>query len=193
MKLSNIVNQLLDKDCLADASASEQAGLTALSQRCNQVDNFDTGFEDFSFIGLFGQRRRLAVNRRPLGAFGNLAAVDWFANYVEHAALCVFANRYADRRTSRCDDLAAAQSVGVLQTNRTYCLLVEMLCYLERNRLLAALDCQRFVYFWQRIIIKLNIDHHAHDLNNFSLVFTHSNSFFYHFIASTPALISVSS
>ena len=133
------------------------------------------------------------MNRRPLGAFGNLAAVDWFANYVEHAALRVFANRHANRRASRCNNLAAAQSVGVLQTNRSYCLLVEMLCYLERNRLLAALDRQCFVYFWQRIIIKLNIDHHAHDLDDFSLVFTHSNSFFYHFIASTPALISVSS
>ena len=133
------------------------------------------------------------MNRRPLGAFGNLAAVDWFANYVEHAALRVLANRYADRRASRCNNLAAVQSVGVLQTNRSYCLLVEMLRYLERNRLLAALDRQRFVYFWQRIIIKLNIDHHAHDLDDFSLVFTHSNSFFYHCIASTPALISVSS
>ena len=133
------------------------------------------------------------MNRRPLGALGNLAAVDWFANYVEHAALRVFANRHTNRRASRRNNLAAAQSVSVLQTNRSYCLLVEMLCHLERNRLLAALDRQRFVYFWQRIIIKLNIDHHAHDLNNFSLVFTHSNSFFYHFIASTPALISVSS
>ena len=124
MKLSDVVNQLLDKDCLADTGASEQTSLTTLGQRRDQVDNFDTGFEDFSFIGLFGQRRRLAVNRRPLGAFGNLAAVDWFANYVEHATLRVLANRYTDRRASRCNNLAAVQSVGVLQTNRSYCLLV---------------------------------------------------------------------
>ena len=114
----------MDKDRLADASASEQASFTALGQRRDQVDNLDTSFEDLSFVRLFGQRRRLAVNRRPLGAFGDFAAIDWFANYVEHAALRVFANRHTDRRASRCDNLAAAQSVGVLQTNRTYCLLV---------------------------------------------------------------------
>ena len=124
MKLSNIVNQLLDKDCLADTGTSKQASLAALGQRCDQVDNFDASFEDFSFVGLLGQRRRLAVNWCPLGAFGDFAAIDWFANYVEHAALRVLANRYADRRASRCNNLAAAQSVGVLQTNRTYCLLV---------------------------------------------------------------------
>ena len=45
MLICNIVDKLLDKDCLTNACASEKADLTALEVRTDKVDYLDTCFE----------------------------------------------------------------------------------------------------------------------------------------------------
>ena len=39
----DVINQLLNQNCLSDAGAAEQSGLTALGVRRNQIDDLDSG------------------------------------------------------------------------------------------------------------------------------------------------------
>ena len=45
--MGNIVNQLHDKHCLTYTGATEQTDLTTLAEGLDQVDDLDTGIEDF--------------------------------------------------------------------------------------------------------------------------------------------------
>ncbi|MNC07704.1 hypothetical protein D3C75_552600 [compost metagenome] len=45
--LGNVINQFLDCYCFTYAGTAEEADFTTLSIRCEQVDNFNTCFQDF--------------------------------------------------------------------------------------------------------------------------------------------------
>ena len=45
--LSDVINKLLDKDCLTDSSATEKTDLPALKIRLKKVDHLDSGVKDF--------------------------------------------------------------------------------------------------------------------------------------------------
>ena len=47
MLFGNVVDKLLDQNCLADTCAAEQTDLTASRIRRDQVDDFDAGFRNF--------------------------------------------------------------------------------------------------------------------------------------------------
>jgi hypothetical protein len=47
MAFCNVVDQFLNENGLAHAGAAEQANLTALCIRCEQIDNLNTGYENF--------------------------------------------------------------------------------------------------------------------------------------------------
>ncbi len=51
-QLGDIVDQFLDEDRLADAGAAEQADLAALGVGAQQIDDLDSGRQDFGFRGL---------------------------------------------------------------------------------------------------------------------------------------------
>jgi peptide chain release factor 1 len=63
VRLRDVVDELEDHDGLADAGAAERAGLAALDERADQVDDLDAGLEDFRLGVLLGERRSGAVNR----------------------------------------------------------------------------------------------------------------------------------
>src|SRR5947209_9481060 len=66
MRLRNVVDQLHDDDGLADTSAAEQADLAAFGVGRQQIDDFDTGDENFRFGRLVGKGRRRLVDWAPL-------------------------------------------------------------------------------------------------------------------------------
>ena len=47
MLFGNVVDQLLDQNCLADTRAAEQTDLAAAGIRRDQVDDLDAGFINF--------------------------------------------------------------------------------------------------------------------------------------------------
>ena len=59
----DVVDELEQRDRLADAGAAEQADLTALRDRHDQVDDLDARLEQLDRARLLFVRRRLAVNR----------------------------------------------------------------------------------------------------------------------------------
>lgn len=60
VRLGDVVDQFHDQNRLADAGAAEQADLTALGVRCEQVDNLDAGDGSSCF------RRLLDIGRSVL-------------------------------------------------------------------------------------------------------------------------------
>jgi hypothetical protein len=66
----HVVNQLLDQHRLAETGAAEQPDLSALDERCEQIDHLETGLEDLDLRGELGELRRVAVDRPALGVRG---------------------------------------------------------------------------------------------------------------------------
>ena len=50
---SDILDQLLDKDCLTNTGTTEQTNLTTFGIWCKKVDNFDTCLQDLNCRFLF--------------------------------------------------------------------------------------------------------------------------------------------
>ena len=93
----DVVDELLDKDGLADACAAEQTDFAALRVRLQKIDDLDAGLEDLDGRVLLVKRRSFSVNAFVrLGCGNGFAAVDGIAEHVEHAAERVFAHRHFD-------------------------------------------------------------------------------------------------
>src|SRR5215203_5553318 len=98
MLLGNVVDQLLDNYGLADAGTAEDADLTALTERCDEIDNLDTGLKDLRCRLLFNQRGGRPMNRiTSLGVHG-ARIVDGLAEHIENAPQCSFADRHGNGR-----------------------------------------------------------------------------------------------
>ncbi len=63
MAFCDVVDQFLNKHGLTNAGAAEQANFTAFCIRSEQVDNLDTGDENFAVGGLVHEQWRFCVNR----------------------------------------------------------------------------------------------------------------------------------
>ena len=86
MLLSQVVDELLNADGLAHASAAEQTGLTALDVGLDEVDDLDAGLEGLGGGHQGVERRRRMVNRAPLDVFGHGLAVNGLAQHVPNTA-----------------------------------------------------------------------------------------------------------
>ena len=175
VEFGDVVDQLLDEHGLTHASTSKEPSLTTLGEWRNEVDHLDTSLKDLGLVGLLSESRGLGMDGRTLRIIGYWLTIDWFTHHIKHPPLRCFAHRHTDWCTSRDHCLATLEAVGRLQTDGSHRLLVKVLCYLKRQRLAIALDVQGVVDSWQlHLAVELHIHHHTHDLDDFSLVFTHS-------------------
>ena len=93
----DIVDELHNEDGLADTCAAEKADLTALCVRANQIDNLDTGLQNFRCRRLLLKRGRGAVNAAALRCFHGRAVVDRLTEQVKDAAEARIADRHRNR------------------------------------------------------------------------------------------------
>jgi hypothetical protein len=93
VSLSNVVDEFLNEDSLADASTAEETNFAATGIRSNQIDNLDTGSENLSGGGLLDEFRGLGVNWQVLVGFDRTALVDRITSNVHDAAQSSIANR----------------------------------------------------------------------------------------------------
>ena len=138
--LRDVVDQLLDEHGLADAGAAEQADLAAAAIRREQVDDLDAGLEHLDLDALVGERRRRAVDRRPLGRLDRTGLVDRLADDVHDAAEHFGADRHRDRRAGVLDRLAADEAVGGVHRDAADRVLAEVLGDLDGQVVLALVD-----------------------------------------------------
>ena len=110
--LGDVANKLLNDHGFAHAGAAEQTDFAAFQNRTDEVNDFDTRFQNFYFGCLFCKGRRRAMNRQPLASFDFPFSVNRFADDVVHAAKAALAYRYGNRRMRVHDARAATQPIG---------------------------------------------------------------------------------
>lgn len=85
MGLGDVVDELLNQHSLSDTSTSEETDLSSTSVGGKEVDNLDTGLQDFSSGGLVDEWWGLSVDRRELDTLDRATFVDGFTNDVHDA------------------------------------------------------------------------------------------------------------
>ena len=127
------VDHLLDEDRLADARAAEQADLSTLHVRGEEVDRLDAGLEHLGLGLQLIEVRRLAVDGPALGDLEGLALgeVQRVAHGVEDGAEGDVADGHRDRSAGIGHVLTADQAVGRLERDRADHAVAEVLGGLE--------------------------------------------------------------
>ena len=160
----DVVDELEQRDGLADAGAAEQSDLTALRDRHDEVDDLDARLEQLDRARLLLVGRRQAVNRPVLLGLDVARVVDRVAEHVHDAAELLRADGHRDRLAGVRDAQAAAQAFRGAHRDRAHDTVAELLLHLERQ--VAVLQLQRVVDLRDRVARKLDVDDGANDLNN---------------------------
>lgn len=79
VSLGDVVDELLDKDGLADSGTAKKSNLATTGVRGKEVDNLDAGLKDLSSRRLVDEGRGVGVDRQTLDALDGWerAAQDW--------------------------------------------------------------------------------------------------------------------
>ena len=96
MLLSQVVDELLDDNGLANAGAAEQTGLTALDERLDQVDGLNARLEDLGLrdqLVILGSR---TMDGHVAGDLGHGLLVNGLAHDVPDAAQGLLADGHHD-------------------------------------------------------------------------------------------------
>src|SRR5262249_23520146 len=161
---------------LADAGAAEQTDLAAAQKGLNQVNDLNAGGEHLLFGRLFGEWRRVTMNRVVL--VGNYFAelIHRFADDVQNAPECRVADRNGDGSAGINSPHAANDALGRLHCHAAAAPFAKMLfnLYNQVNRFgnLKAVtdDAQRLEDGRQRRFLKFHVNDRTDDLNYFALV-----------------------
>ena len=129
VRVRDVVDQLHDRDRLADAGATEETDLAALDVRSDEVDHLDAGLEDLDRRSKLAEGGRLAVDRPALDIGGCGLLVDRLTEHVPDAAEGAVADRHRDRRAGVDDGGAARKSVGRVHGDRANAVVTEMLLH----------------------------------------------------------------
>ena len=136
---SDVVDELLDDDGLADAGAAEQPGLAALHVRRQQVHHLDPGFEDLGLGLQLVEFRGLAVDRAALPHLHTALLVHRFAHQVEHATQSGLPHWHGDGSPHVHDGHAAAQAIGGAEGHGAHLAPAQVLLHLAPQRAALAL------------------------------------------------------
>ncbi len=173
MLLGEVVDQLHDDDGLADAGAAEEADLSALHVRLEEVDDLDAGLEELVGGGLLRELRRRTMDLPELLRFDRRAAIDRFADDVHDAAERFLADRDADAVARVADFHAADESVGGVHRDAAHGVLTEVLRHFDDEVFLPRVDGrvgdpERAIDRGELAGLKLDVDDRSDDLRDAS-------------------------
>lgn len=110
--LGDVVDELLNEDSLSDSSSTEESNLSSTRVRSEEIDDLDTGLEDFGSGRLVDELRGVGVD----GAHGDTddgsTLVDGLSNDVHDATKAGGSDGDEDGGASVDDLLSANESLG---------------------------------------------------------------------------------
>src|SRR5690606_8698555 len=119
---------------------TEQTNLTTFGERTDQVDNLDTGFQQFVGSSQFVVSRSFTVNRHTLGFANRTFFVDRVTQNVHDKTQSFLTNRYGYRSVGVGYFQTAAQTFGTAHRDGTYNAVAQLLLHFKCN--FAAFDGQ---------------------------------------------------
>ena len=169
MLLGEVVDELLNQDCLANACAAEQTGLTTTNIGLEKVDGLDAGLEDLGLGGDVLELRSRTVNRVKLHVFRHGHAINRLASDVPDAAKGLRTDGHHHRGTRVVNTETALKAVGGGHGDATNDVTRKQALDLKRevdgaNRGLA-LDGKGVVDRGD-VVVELNVDDGAHDADD---------------------------
>src|SRR5438270_9396922 len=120
MPFGNIVDQLEDDDCLANAGATECTYFATFGKRADQVDYFNSRLKNLRFDILISQRRRGSMNRIPFCELNRAPVIDRIAGNIENASESSLTYWDGDRATSVIHFHPPFQAFGRRHGNRAH-------------------------------------------------------------------------
>ena len=163
----DVVDELHDEHRLAHASAAEEADLTALQVRLQQVDDLDAGEEHLLGGGQVFILGRFAVDGVFLFAVKVADAVDGVARHVEQASLDLVADRDGDGLAQEVDFHATHEAVGGVHGDGTHRVLADVLLALEHHAPAVGADYLKGVVDLREVgiaVLEVDVDHGADNL-----------------------------
>ena len=167
--LRDALDHLLDEDGLADTGAAEEADLSTLHVRGEEVDDLDARLEHLRLRLELVEARRLAVDAPALGDLDLLArlGVEDVAGHVEHATLGHVSDGDRDGAARVADLLTADDAVGRLERDGADEIVAEVLRDLERELGGHTLDgdgrLESVVDVGDRVVRELDVDDGTRD------------------------------
>ncbi len=164
---SDVADEFLDENGLADACAAEEAGLAALQIGAQKVDDFNAGLQHLHRRDLFRECRRLSVNGHPLLVFHFAFAVDGFAEHVENAPQRARADRDRDGMSCRDRAVPASQAVSRSERDAAHDAVAQVLRDFHGHFTVRAGDADLFIDV-RKFAFKAYVQNRGNDLCDFS-------------------------
>ena len=158
----DVADKLHHVNGFTNTRTAEQTNLTALSKGANQIDDFDTGFQQLVRGCLIGIARGLSVDRHALLLTDRASFIDRLAEHVHDATQRFLTDRYGNRGTCVGYVQATFQALGGAHGNGAYYAVAQLLLDFEDG--LNVGDLQRVVDLGHRVPRKLYVNHRADDL-----------------------------
>merc|ERR1719458_1586186 len=169
VSLGNVVDQLHDKDSLADSSAAEKTDLASLTVGGEQVDNLDTGDKDFLLDGHLVKVGSLSVDGLALVGGDGAPLVNRVADHVDDAAKGLLAHGDGDGEALILNNITPDKTLGTVHGNGPDGVLSEVLGHLEDELGLPADDGEGVEDLWEAIV-ELDVHDGTNDRDNLALV-----------------------
>merc|ERR1719507_823439 len=148
VSLGNVVDQLHNKDSLADSSAAEKTDLASLTVGGEQVDNLDTSDEDFLLDGHLVEVGSLSVDGLALVGGDGAPLVNRVADHVDDTAKGLLAHRNGDGEALILNNITPDKTLGTVHGNGPDCVLSKVLGHLEDELGLPADDGEGVEDLW---------------------------------------------
>ena len=134
--LDHGVNQLHHQDRFAHPGPAQHPGLAAMSERSQQVDNLDPGFEHAAARFALRQAGRRTMNRPSLRLRTERSeTVDRIAHHVNQPSQHRLSDRHRNRRQRSPHGGAARQARGLVHCNGAHVAFIDMRLHLQRQAL----------------------------------------------------------
>ena len=166
MLFGNVVNQFHDQYRFANTGTAEQTDFTALCIRCNQVNDLNASFQNFSGSLLLIIRRRIAMNRPAFDIFRRRLIINRLTKQVKNTSQTLLTDWNRNRRTAVHSLGSAHQSIRTAHSNTANNIVANMLRNLDRQLFLAIFNFNSVQKLRQLAIFKSNIQYRSNNLNN---------------------------
>ena len=167
----DVVDQLLDKDGLADTGAAEQADLAALGVGADEVNDLDAGLQNFGGGLLLLIAGSGAVDGPVSLRGGGGLIVHRLTQQIEHAAQALVADGDLDGLAGVHGLGAAHQAVGAAHGDAAGDVVTGQLRHLDHQLLAVVVDLDGVEQVRQLSILELDVQHRADDLDHLADVF----------------------